>query len=73
VADEPVVRRRLDARDAGSVSDARWPVYVRQRDAREPFGADEPVIRVDTSGTVEEALRAALPRLWAWRQGRNPG
>jgi hypothetical protein len=68
-ASEAIVRVRLDARDRSSVSDARFDVYLAQRDARDAFGADEPVIVVDTShgGAVRADL---VPRLWAWRQGR---
>jgi uncharacterized protein len=69
VADEGVVRARLAAREAGSPSDARWDVYVRQREAADPFGADEPVLEVDTSAGALPP-RGLLPRLWAWRQGR---
>lgn len=70
IADEAVVRRRLDARAATSVSDARWDVYLRQRAEREPLGADEPAVRVDTAATLETARRDLIPRLWHWRQGR---
>jgi aminoglycoside phosphotransferase family enzyme/predicted kinase len=70
VADEAVVRRRLEARDASSVSDARWDVYVQQRATADPLAADEPVLRVDTSGTLEAVRRTLVPRLWDWRQNR---
>jgi len=69
-ADEPVVRRRLDARDASSVSDARFDVYVAQRRERTPFGTGEPVLRVDTGRDLAAVRAALLPRLWSWRQGR---
>jgi aminoglycoside phosphotransferase family enzyme/predicted kinase len=69
-AREDVVRRRLDARDASSVSDARWDTYLGQRRTREPFGDDEPLLRVDTGGALATARAALLPRLWQWRQGR---
>lgn len=69
VADEAVVRARLAAREAGSPSDARWDVYVRQREAADPFGDDEPVLEIETSaGPVPPP--GLLPRLWDWRQGR---
>jgi predicted kinase len=69
-ADEATVRRRLEARDASSVSDARWEVYLRQRAEQEPLAPDEPAIRIDTSTTLDAVRRALVPRLWAWRQGR---
>jgi predicted kinase len=69
-AREDVVRRRLDARDASSVSDARWDTYLAQRRTRDAFGEGEPVVRVETSGLPADTRAALLPRLWAWRQGR---
>jgi uncharacterized protein len=72
-ADDATVRRRLDARDATSVSDARWDTYVAQRRARDPFGDGEPVLRVDTGGTPSAARAALLPRLWRWRRHRTIG
>jgi hypothetical protein len=70
VADERVVRRRLEARHATSISEARFDVYVAQRRDREAFGDDEPVLRIETSGAIERVRRALIPGLWAWRQGR---
>ena len=69
-ADEAVIRRRLDTRDASAVSDARVDVYLEQRRARDAFVADEPVLAIDTSGAVETARRGLLRAVWAWRQGR---
>jgi hypothetical protein len=72
-ADEDVVHRRLDARDASSVSDARWDVYLAQRREQDPFGPDEPVLRVDTGRPLDAVRVDLIPRLWHWRQGRVPG
>jgi aminoglycoside phosphotransferase family enzyme/predicted kinase len=69
-ADQAVVRRRLEARDVASVSDARWETHLAQRREQDAFGTDEPVLRLDTTGTLPEVRRTLLPRLWAWRQGR---
>jgi predicted kinase len=69
-ADEAAVKRRLDARDATSVSDARWETYLAQRAYAEPFGADEPVLRIDTTGPLADVRATVLPPLWAWRNGR---
>lgn len=70
IADEAVVRRRLDAREAGSVSDARWDVYVLQRDHHDALGAAEPALTVDTTAGIGAVRADLLGRLWAWRQGR---
>lgn len=70
VTDEALVRRRLDARPADAVSDARFDVYLRQKRTRDPLGEDEPVLRVDTSGPLATLRPTLVPRLWAWRQGR---
>jgi len=70
IADEAVVRQRLDARQAGSVSDARWDVYVLQRDHHDGLGAREPAITVDTTEGIGAVRADLLGRLWAWRQGR---
>jgi predicted kinase len=69
-AAEAAVRQRLAARDATSVSDARWDTYLAQRGTRDAFGEGEPVLRIDTTGALAEARAALLPRLWQWRQGR---
>ena len=68
-ADEAVVRTRLAAREEGhSVSDARWDVYVAQREQCEPFGTDERHLVVDTGGTLASSRAAALRALWRWRR-----
>jgi aminoglycoside phosphotransferase family enzyme/predicted kinase len=68
-ADETIVRARLEARvGTRSLSDARWDTFLAQRERREPLGADEPCLTVDTSGSVERAHAAAIPLLWAWRR-----
>jgi len=72
-ADEDAVRRRLMSRDDTALSDARWDTYVGQRSEREPAGADEPVLVVDTSGDLAAARAAALRVLWRWHQGRPAG
>jgi aminoglycoside phosphotransferase family enzyme/predicted kinase len=73
-ADEEVVRARLAAREEGhSVSDARWDVYVAQRELYEPFGADERHLVVDTGGTPATARAAALRALWRWRRAYAVG
>ena len=72
-ADEAVVKRRLDARDATSVSDARWDVYLGQKRQRDPYGDEEPVLRLDTTRPLEAVRADLLPRLWHWRQGRPLG
>jgi hypothetical protein len=69
-APEAVVRRRLDARDAGSLSDARFDTYLAQRASAEPLRADEPHLRVDTGGALAVARAEAVRALWRWRQGR---
>jgi aminoglycoside phosphotransferase family enzyme/predicted kinase len=69
-ADEATVKRRLDARDATSVSDARWETYLAQRAHADPFGSDEPVLRIDTTGALADVRATLLPPLWAWRNGR---
>jgi hypothetical protein len=69
-ASTDVVRGRLEARDASATSDARWPVHLEQRAAWRPFGADEPVLTVDTGGALADARAAVLAPLWSWRQGR---
>jgi aminoglycoside phosphotransferase family enzyme/predicted kinase len=69
-APEDVVRRRLDARDATSLSDARFDTYLAQREAAEPLRADEAHVVVDTGGSVAAARAAAVRALWQWRQGR---
>ena len=72
-ADEAVVKRRLDSRDATSVSDARYDVYLVQRSERDPFGPEEPVLRLETGGSLDAVRAGLLPRLWHWRQGRPLG
>ena len=79
-AQEKTVRARLEARAreqssrrAGggfARSDARWETYLVQRDEREPLGADEPHIAVDTTAGVAAARAAALRALWK-RQRRS--
>jgi predicted kinase len=69
-ADEGTVKRRLDARDATSVSDARWETYLAQRAHADAFGHDEPVLRIDTTDTLADVRASLLPPLWAWRNGR---
>jgi predicted kinase len=69
-ADETIVRARLDARDATSESDARWNVYLVQRQERDGFASSEPVLSLDTGRALDVVREALLPRLWAWRQGR---
>jgi hypothetical protein len=69
-ADEAIVRRRLDARDARSESDARWGVYLAQRRDGDLFTDTEPVLRLDTGREAAVVRDDLLPRLWAWRQGR---
>ena len=70
-ADERIVRERLEARQStASLSDARWDTYVAQRTEWEPFGPDEPHFAVDTGGPLAAARRAAIGRLWPWRQRR---
>jgi predicted kinase len=69
-ADEATVKRRLDARDAASVSDARWETYLAQRAHADALGRDEPVLRIDTTGTLADVRAMLLPPLWAWRNGR---
>ncbi len=71
-ADEVTTRRRLDARTAASVSDARWETYVGQRAVVQPLATDEPTIEVDTGGELARARAAALRALWPWRRGRRP-
>jgi predicted kinase len=70
-ADEETVKRRLDARDATSVSDARWETYLAQRAHADAFGPDEPVLPIDTAGTLADVRAMLLPPLWAWRNGRR--
>jgi hypothetical protein len=73
-AEEGVVHARLEARaQTPSLSDARWDTYLGQRRLREPFGADEPHIVIDTGGSLATARAAAMRRLWPWRQGRPIG
>jgi len=69
-ADEQVVRARLDARDASSLSDARWDTYLEQRRRFEPVHDEVPRLVVDTSGPLAIARAAAVRALWRWRQGR---
>ena len=69
-ADEATVKRRLDARDATSVSDARWDTYLGQRAHADAFGSDEAVLRIDTTGPLADVRATLLPPLWAWRNGR---
>lgn len=69
-ADEATVRRRLDARDATSESDARWATHLAQRETADAFAAEEPVLRADTARPLDVVRADLLPRLWAWRQGR---
>jgi len=37
------------------------------------FGDDEPVLRIDTTGTLADVRTMLLPPLWAWRNGRRLG
>jgi hypothetical protein len=69
-ADEAVIRRRLDARDHRSVSDARWDVYLRQRDEHDGFVEGEPVLTIDTTAGMASERARLLRSLWAWRQNR---
>jgi hypothetical protein len=70
-AEEETVRARLQARiGAGGLSDARWETYLAQRDRWDRFGASEPHLVVDTSGSPKATRAVALGRLWRWRQGR---
>jgi hypothetical protein len=71
VADETTVRRRLEARSADSVSEARWDVHARQARTREPLTDDEPRLPLDTSGSVQTVRPELVRRLWRWRQGRS--
>jgi aminoglycoside phosphotransferase family enzyme/predicted kinase len=73
VAAEAAVRERLEARThASSISDARWETYVAQRAAWDPFGPDEPHLRVDTGGAAAAARAAAQRALWPWMHGHRP-
>jgi hypothetical protein len=72
-ADEAAVKRRLDARGATSVSDARFDVYLAQKAEHDPFAADEPVLHLDTARPLDAVRADLLPRLWHWRQGRPTG
>ena len=73
-APESVVRDRLLGRETEpQFSDARWDTYVEQRACREPFGADEPYVVVETGRGRAEARAAACRALWRWRQGRGTG
>ena len=73
-APESVVRDRLLGRETEpQLSDARWDTYVEQRACREPFGADEPYVVVETGRGRAEARAAACRALWRWRQGRGTG
>jgi aminoglycoside phosphotransferase family enzyme/predicted kinase len=69
-APEDVVRGRLLAR-RGSLSDARWETYVRQRATNDPLGSDEPHLVVDTAGSLDTGLWNILERLWAWYQSSS--
>ncbi len=66
-APEDVVRARLLAR-RDSISDARWETYLQQRSARDPFGADEAHLVVDTSRELGGTPWAILAPLWTWYQ-----
>ena len=78
VADESVIRQRLDDRAAHpressagqpALSDAGYDVYLAQRAAAEPPGDDESVVRIDTAGARDDVRDAALRALWRWRRG----
>jgi aminoglycoside phosphotransferase family enzyme/predicted kinase len=68
-APEDVIRHRLDARDASSLSDARWATYVEQRQEYEQPQAEEPVVRIATGGNLDASLAAALRVLWSRFRG----
>jgi aminoglycoside phosphotransferase family enzyme/predicted kinase len=77
VADESVIRQRLDARAARpretsagqpALSDAGFDVYLAQRAAAEPPANDEHVLRVDTAGERDAVRDRALHELWRWRR-----
>jgi aminoglycoside phosphotransferase family enzyme/predicted kinase len=73
-ADPDVVRARLARREhGGSPSDARWETYLAQRSEREPFGADEPHVVVDTGERPAAARATAVRALWRWRRSGRPG
>jgi len=64
---EEEIRRRIErrAREAGTVSDADWNIYVSQRDRFETFGADEvrDHVTVDSSrlpDVVEREIEAEI-------------
>lgn len=65
-ATENVARARLLAR-RDSLSDARWDTYLGQRSEREPFGADEPHLVVETDSPPNASWDLLEP-LWAWYQ-----
>ena len=69
-ADEATIERRLEARDATSVSDARFDVYRQQVATQDALGADEPVITLDTTMPIAVQDRDLCARLWDWRRGR---
>jgi hypothetical protein len=73
VASETQIRARLEARDrvpgATSVahSDARFATYLEQRASREAIAPDEPVLSIDTGGTLASTRAQAIRLLWHWR------
>lgn len=64
-ADPVVVRARLAARPPGT-SDAGLATYEAQGREAEPFDADEPHIAIDSGGSRDSVLEAALEALWRW-------
>ena len=68
-ADAATIRQRLEGRSKGP-SDGRWPAYLRQREARDPFTLDEPHRIVDTGGDLGDVIEEVLPALWRWRMER---
>jgi aminoglycoside phosphotransferase family enzyme/predicted kinase len=68
-ASEATVQRRLAARSAADVSDARFDTYLAQRAAAEPFAVDEVHVVVATDDPTRAAADTALRALWTWRIG----
>jgi aminoglycoside phosphotransferase family enzyme/predicted kinase len=63
---EKVVKKRLDARQANlrEVSDGRWELYQRQRDAFDPVGLDEQLqIYLDTSLPLHDTIDMVLDQI----------